>query len=236
MVGAAPPGTERLLRGAEVPSSKLRAGHSPFPSHSSLSPAFPFPSPLGGKPARSGDAVPRQQNDQHPPTAGYVAVVGVSPPGSAPPPAVPCAVTPPRTTTLIVLPSLSQQRNAHEKGKRQQTGSNTASKDRQYVSNPHWDPRARVSSQAALTSRACVRLPLPCSELLQPPASFTIWLKAQARLVSVRPQTSCFCLWLSKAASTGLVPTDKRMTAPQAHGEPRCSACREECLTGNKLS
>lgn len=98
-------------------SSKPRGGHGRFPSHSSLSPALPFPSPLGGKPARGGDAVPRYQNHQHPPTASDMAVAGVSPPGSAPPPAVPCAVTPLRTPTLTALPSLSQQGNAPKKRK-----------------------------------------------------------------------------------------------------------------------
>lgn len=64
--------------------SKARGGHGPFPSHSSLSPAFPFPSPVCGKPACSGDAVPRYQNGQHPPTASYVAM-GVSLPQGLPP-------------------------------------------------------------------------------------------------------------------------------------------------------
>lgn len=132
---------------AEVLSSKARGGHGPSPSHSSLSPAFPFPSPQGGKPARGGDAVPRYQNDEHPPTACYMAVVGVCPHRVCP--ATGCTLCcdqhpprhTPRTTTSLRFPRSASNATLKKKANSSKCGA-AQSKDRRRVTNPHWDPHA----------------------------------------------------------------------------------------------
>lgn len=85
-------------------------------------------------------------------------------------------------------------------------------------------PPTRASSQPSTLPAVRVTA-LPGEELLQPRASFpSIWREAQARLVSVKPQTSCICSWLSPAASAALGPTDNCTRAPRARQEqPGCS-------------